>query len=224
MIKNVKIRLIQFLAFITLLTNFSCNDSSSYDIIIVGGGTSGVVSAIQSSRMGSKTLLIEESNWLGGMMTSAGVSAMDGNYKLPSGFLKEFRDSLVSHYGHLDSLKTGWVSNMMFEPSVGNQILKNIANSQKNLTIKYNSIVEGVQKNESFIVNLQSGLNYESKVLIDATELGDLIPMLNLPYSIGMDSNKKYGEDIAPDVSNNIIQDLTYVMILKDFHKDMTIL
>ena len=38
-----------------------------------------------------------------------------------------------------------------------------------------------------------------------------------------MDSNKKYGEDIAPDVSNNIIQDLTYVMILKDFHKDMTI-
>jgi thioredoxin reductase len=192
MIKNVKIRLIQFLAFITLLTNFSCNDSSSYDIIIVGGGTSGVVSAIQSSRMGSKTLLIEESNWLGGMMTSAGVSAMDGNYKLPSGFLKEFRDSLVSHYGHLDSLKTGWVSNMMFEPSVGNQILKNIANSQKNLTIKYNSIVEGVQKKESFIVNLQSGLNYESKVLIDATELGDLIPMLNLPYSIGMDSNKKY--------------------------------
>jgi monoamine oxidase len=146
MIKNVKIRLIQFLAFITLLTNFSCNDSSSYDIIIVGGGTSGVVSAIQSSRMGSKTLLIEESNWLGGMMTSAGVSAMDGNYKLPSGFLKEFRDSLVSHYGHLDSLKTGWVSNMMFEPSVGNQILKNIANSQKNLTIKYNSIVEGGTK------------------------------------------------------------------------------
>ena len=223
MIKNVKIRLIQFLAFITLLTNLSCDDSSSYDIIIVGGGTSGVVSAIQSSRMGSKTLLIEESDWLGGMMTSAGVSAMDGNYKLPSGFLKEFRDSLVSYYGHLDSLKTGWVSNMMFEPSVGNQILKNIANSQKNLTIKYNSIVEGVQKNESFIVNLQSGLNYESKVLIDATELGDLIPMLNLPYSIGMDSNKKYGEDIAPDVSNNIIQDLTYVMILKDFHKDMTI-
>ena len=107
MIKNVKIRLIQFLTFITLLTNLSCNDSSSYDIIIVGGGTSGVVSAIQSSRMGSKTLLIEESNWLGGMMTSAGVSAMDGNYKLPSGFLKEFRDSLVSYYGHLDSLKTG---------------------------------------------------------------------------------------------------------------------
>lgn len=205
-----------------MLLNFSCS-TSSYDIVIVGGGTSGVVSAIQSSRMGSKTLLIEESNWLGGMLTSAGVSAMDGNYKLPSGFLKEFRDSLVSHYGHLDSLKTGWVSNTMFEPSIGNQILKDIVNSQKNLTIKYNSVVDKVYKNEKFVVKIKGGNSYESRVLIDATELGDIIPMLNLPYSIGMDSNKKFKEDIAPSRANNIIQDLTYVMILKDYQKDMTI-
>lgn len=205
-----------------MLLNLSCSNSS-YDIVIVGGGTSGVVSAIQSSRMGSKTLLIEESNWLGGMLTSAGVSAMDGNYKLPSGFLKEFRDSLVSHYGHLDSLKTGWVSNTMFEPSIGNQILKDIVNSQKNLTIKYNSVVDKVYKNEKFVIKIKGGNSYESRVLIDATELGDIIPMLNLPYSIGMDSNKKFKEDIAPSRANNIIQDLTYVMILKDYQKDMTI-
>jgi len=222
MIKNLKIRLIHFLAFIMMLLNLSCSNSS-YDIVIVGGGTSGVVSAIQSSRMGSKTLLIEESNWLGGMLTSAGVSAMDGNYKLPSGFLKEFRDSLVSHYGHLDSLKTGWVSNTMFEPSIGNQILKDIVNSQKNLTIKYNSVVDKVYKNEKFVIKIKGGNSYESRVLIDATELGDIIPMLNLPYSIGMDSNKKFKEDIAPSRANNIIQDLTYVMILKDYQKDMTI-
>ncbi|KRO89576.1 MAG: hypothetical protein ABR90_07610, partial [Cryomorphaceae bacterium BACL29 MAG-121220-bin8] len=64
---------------------------------------------------------------------------------------------------------------------------------------------------------------YKSKILIDATELGDLIPMLNLTYLVGMDSNKRFKEDIAPEFSNNIIQDLTYVMILKDFEKDMTI-
>ena len=38
-----------------------------------------------------------------------------------------------------------------------------------------------------------------------------------------MDSNKKFNEDIAPSRANNIIQDLTYVMILKDYQKDMTI-
>ena len=224
MINNLKIVLIRFLAFILALSNLSCNDISSYDIIIVGGGTSGVVSAIQSSRMGSKTLLIEESNWLGGMLTSAGVSAMDGNYKMPSGFLKEFRDSLVSHYGNLDSLKTGWVSNLMFEPSVGNKILKEIAQSEKNLTIMYETTIHKVVKDEKFKIKInQNDITYSSTILIDATELGDLIPKLNLPYFIGMDSRKKFKEDIAPEFSNNIIQDLTYVMILKDFKKDMTI-
>ena len=209
--------------FLLMLSNSSCSNSN-FDIIIVGGGTSGIASAIQSSRLGSKTLLIEESNWLGGMMTSAGVSAMDGNYKMPSGFLKEFRDSLVSHYGHLDSLKTGWVSNLMFEPSVGNRILKDIAGSEKNLTILYGTTIDKVVKDKKFTLKTkENAVTYKSKILIDATELGDLIPKLNLPYFIGMDSSKRFNEDIAPELSNDIIQDLTYVLILKDFGKPMTI-
>ncbi|MDG1031365.1 MAG: FAD-dependent oxidoreductase [Flavobacteriaceae bacterium] len=209
--------------FLLMLSNSSCSNSN-FDIIIVGGGTSGIASAIQSSRLGSKTLLIEESNWLGGMMTSAGVSAMDGNYKMPSGFLKEFRDSLVSHYGHLDSLKTGWVSNLMFEPSIGNRILKEIAASEKNLTILYNTTIDKVFKEKKFTLKTkENAVTYKSKILIDATELGDLIPKLNLPYFIGMDSSKRFKEDIAPEFSNDIVQDLTYVIILKDFGKPMTI-
>ena len=209
--------------FLLMLSNSSCSNSN-FDIIIVGGGTSGIASAIQSSRLGSKTLLIEESNWLGGMMTSAGVSAMDGNYKMPSGFLKEFRDSLVSHYGHLDSLKTGWVSNLMFEPSIGNRILKDIAGSEKNLTILYGTTIDKVVKDKKFTLKTkENSVTYKSKILIDATELGDLIPKLNLPYFIGMDSSKRFKEDIAPEFSNDIVQDLTYVMILKDFGKPMTI-
>ena len=223
MIRSFKTGILHFSALILMLFNSSCSNTN-FDIIIVGGGTSGVVSAVQSSRLGSKTLLIEETDWLGGMLTSAGVSAMDGNYKMPSGFLKEFRDSLVSHYGHLDSLKTGWVSNIMFEPSIGDRILKEIAKSEKNLTIKYGTSVSEVEKKEKFIIKTnQNSSIYKSKILIDATELGDLIPMLNLTYLVGMDSNKRFKEDIAPEFSNNIIQDLTYVMILKDFKKDMTI-
>ncbi|MDG1966569.1 MAG: FAD-dependent oxidoreductase, partial [Flavobacteriaceae bacterium] len=223
MIKNLKILIAHLSAFLLMLSNFSCSNSN-FDIIIVGGGTSGIASAIQSSRLGSKTLLIEESTWLGGMITSAGVSAMDGNYKMPSGFLKEFRDSLVSHYGHLDSLKTGWVSNLMFEPSVGNRILKDIAESEKNLKILYGTTIEEVVKDEKFkIKTKESTITYSSKILIDATELGDLIPKLNLPYFTGMDSSERFNEDIAPELSNDIIQDLTYVMILKDYGKAMTI-
>ena len=169
MIKKLEILFFRLLVLILILSNSSCSETN-FDVVVVGGGTSGVASAIQSSRLGSKTLLIEESNWLGGMLTSAGVSAMDGNYKMPSGFLKEFRDSLVSYYGHLDSLKTGWVSNFMFEPSVGNRILKDIANQEKNLTILFGSTVSEVVKNSNFSIKIKECPSiYKSKILIDAT-------------------------------------------------------
>ena len=214
------------LIYVCTITLFSCA-KPEYDVVIVGGGASGITAAIQSSRLGSKTLLIEKTDWLGGMLTSAGVSAMDGNYNMPGGFIKEFRDSLVSYYGSLENLKTGWVSNIMFEPSVGNKILNSIAQTQNNLEIVFNSSVKKIDnKKGNWEVTLDSNSDLPkvtSKILIDATELGDLIPILNIPYSIGMDSNSQFAEKIAPLKSNNIIQDLTYVMILKDYGKDVTI-
>ena len=205
---------------------FSCEDYHEYDVIVVGGGAGGTSAAIQSARNGSRTLLIEETDWLGGMLTSAGVSAIDGNYKLPSGFWGEFKDSLVSYYGDLESLKTGWVSNVLFEPKVGNKILKSIANKEKNLKIFYSTKVNSVIQKEgdyyNFKINSSKG-NFFSKVLIDATELGDLLPMVDEEYSIGMDDKEMYGEDIAPDEKNDVIQDLTYVMILKNYNKNVKI-
>ena len=207
----------------------SCDDSSEYDVIVVGGGAGGTSAAIQSARNGAKTLLIEETDWLGGMLTSAGVSAVDGNYKLPSGFWGEFKDSLVSHYGSLEALKTGWVSNTLFEPRVGNQILKSIAKKENNLKILFSTEVNSVtkldfHKTEHYNFNVKSSKgNFSSKVLIDATELGDILPMIDEDYDLGMDSREMYGEDIAPEKNNDIIQDLTFVMILKNYKKSVKI-
>jgi len=207
----------------------SCDDSSEFDVIVIGGGAGGTSAAIQSARNGAKTLLIEETDWLGGMLTSAGVSAVDGNYKLPSGFWGEFKDSLVSHYGSLEALKTGWVSNTLFEPRVGNQILKSIAKNENNLKILFSSEVNSVTKldlykTEHYNFNVKSSkANFSSKVLIDATELGDVLPMIDEDYDLGMDSREMYGEDIAPEKNNDIIQDLTFVMILKNYNRSMKI-
>ena len=209
-------QLTKILILITIIL-FSCDDYNGYDVIIVGGGAGGTSAAIQSARNGAKTLLIEKTNWLGGMLTSAGVSAIDGNYNLPSGFWGEFKDSLVSHYGDLESLKTGWVSNVLFEPKVGNEILKSIAKNEKNLKILFSSSVSSVFQPKddyyNFIVNSSKG-HFSSKVLIDATELGDILPMINEDYDIGMDNIEMYDEDIAPKLKNDIIQDLTYVCLL----------
>ncbi len=44
------------------------------DILIVGGGTAGVVAAVQAGRAGAKTTLIESGSQLGGTTTTGGVS------------------------------------------------------------------------------------------------------------------------------------------------------
>lgn len=76
---NTKVinRIIAILISIFWGTTFvSCQFKSDYDVTVVGGGASGTCAAVQSARMGSKTLLLEPTPWLGGMLTSAGVSAV----------------------------------------------------------------------------------------------------------------------------------------------------
>lgn len=196
-------------------------------VLVIGGGTSGVAAGIQSARMGVSTTILESGSWLGGMLTSAGVSAVDGNYNLRGGLWGEFVDSLVVHYGHLDSLKTGWVSNIQFEPSVGNRIFQNMAKRETKLNVEFNTVVKSVKKVDDIwevnVITNNKAQTYLAKVLIDATELGDIAKSVGVEYSIGMDSRNDTGEDIAPEKANDIIQDLTYVAILKDYGKDMSI-
>jgi hypothetical protein len=46
---------------------------NSYDVVVIGGGTAGVVAAIQAGRAGAATLLVEKNGMLGGTTTMAGV-------------------------------------------------------------------------------------------------------------------------------------------------------
>ena len=202
-----------------ILTN--CDTTSNqevYDVVVVGGGTSGIAAGISSARLGAKTILIEQGPWLGGMLTSAGVSAVDGNNKLPSGFWGEFRDSLVGRYGSLDAMKTGWVSNTLFEPHIGNDIFHNIAKAESKLTLKMNQSWNTIHRVEPYwVIELSEGHKIRTKQLVEATELGDVIQELEVSHRIGMDSKDDYDEYIAPNQSNDIIQDLTYALILKDY-------
>ena len=49
--------------------------NSAYDVIVVGAGSGGIAAAIQASRMGVKTLLVEASPHLGGQLLA--VPTMD---------------------------------------------------------------------------------------------------------------------------------------------------
>ena len=62
-----------------------------------------------------------------------------------------------------------------------------------------------------------------AKVMIDATELGDVAKMCGVKYDIGMESRDDTHEEIAPEKKNNIVQDITYVAILQENGKKETI-
>ena len=205
----------------------SCGTAERYDIVIAGGGASGIAAGLQAARMGSRTLLVEEFDWLGGMLTSAGVSATDGNYRLRGGIWGEFRDALAEHYGGDAALKTGWVSNVMFEPSVGDALFKELAAREPNLSVEYRSqVVAAVRKEDKWQLTVACGdrlRKIEAAVLIDATELGDIAALCGVPWDKGMDAAAETGEDIAPAEANGIIQDLTYVAVLKEYGRDVAL-
>ena len=122
---------------------------AEYDVIVLGGGTGGTAAGIQAGRLGVKTLLVEPSPWLGGMLTAAGVSAIDGNNKMPAGIWGEFREKLRSHYGGAKALETGWVSNTHFEPHVGARIFDQMAASIKMLEVKKSSTWSSIRKKDN---------------------------------------------------------------------------
>lgn len=221
----MKISILKKSFLIGLLGLFSLQGfpQQNYELIIVGGGASGTSAGISAGRLGIKTLIIEESAWLGGMLTSAGVSAIDGNDKISGGFYGEFRQALETYYGAPKNMATGWVSNTLFEPKVANELLQKMASATPNLTILFESTWKtAVYREGKWTVTYQKDgktIIITSTLLIDATELGDVAAAQGLKYRLGMDARDVIGEIYAPAEANNIIQDLTYVATLQDYGK-----
>lgn len=220
--------------FLILLFNFlACSNPESEDVIdvlVIGEGTGATTAAIQAARSGATTTLVTPISWLGGMLTAAGVSATDGNHQLPAGLWGEFRDSLRRHYGGADSLFTGWVSNTMFEPKVGDYYWKQIATRESNLTILYDTPFKTIVREYGLwtghFENTGKIKKITARVVIDGTDLGDVAAKAGATFEVGMDSQTKTGEAMAPNEANDIVQDLTYAAILQDYGKgiDKTIL
>lgn len=192
---NQKLISTVFLAFLAACT-------PKYDLVVVGGGTGGTAAAIEAARGGVKVLVVEESPWLGGMLTSAGVSAIDGNYKLRGGLFGEFTDSLAARYGGYEALKSGWVSNILFNPAVGADILANMAR-EAGVEVRFGTTVTDVSGH--WALTLSDGSKVKARILADGTELGDIA------LEVG-------AEELQDRVS---LQDMTYAATVKWYDHDV---
>ena len=215
--------IIYFFSFL-LVIETQAQTTYKTDVLVIGASASGIAAGIQSARMGVNTIITEPTTWLGGMITAAGVSAFDGNHSLPSGLFGEFREALHKVYGGPSKVSTGWVSNTLFEPHVGDSIFKSMVLQTKGLTVKYQFQFLRVLKNNDTITGAvfvdepsNQQITIYARQVIDATELGDVLANAGVPYSLGMEASAATGEDIHVSETNDIVQDITYVAILKDY-------
>ncbi len=209
----------------------------SCDLLIVGGGTGGVAAALAACSAGLTVCLTEETSWLGGQMTAQGVSALDENYLVEtsgaSRTYKLVRNKIREHYRALGAkdglarfekfLDPGncWVSRLAFEPKVAVQILDELLAPHLRTgrlrvfkrTVALSGRIQGDKIRAVQFGNFETGKITElrCKFCLDATELGDLFPLLEVPYFSGVESRFATREEHAPAFADpDNVQDFTY--------------
>ncbi|MEH2096877.1 FAD-dependent oxidoreductase [Nostoc sp. 'Peltigera membranacea cyanobiont' 213] len=204
------------------------NQTYTADVLVVGGGTGGTAAAIQAARRGAKTILVSEFSWLGGMLTSAGVSAPDGNELeafqtgLWGAFLQELRQRQP---GGLDN---SWVSFFSYDPRIGAEIFADWVQELPNLHwISGQVPIEVYRQGDSITGVRFADFAVTAKIILDGTELGDLLALAKIPYRWGWELQSEWGEPSAPVNFNSFtktypVQAPTYVVIMQDFGDAMS--
>ncbi|MFQ3616653.1 MAG: FAD-dependent oxidoreductase [Cyanobacteriota bacterium] len=201
-------------------------DSLTTDVLVVGGGTGGTAAAIQAARRGVAVVLVSEFSWLGGMLTSAGVSAPDGNElrSLQTGLWGAFLRSLsVRQPGGLDH---AWVSFFTYDPGVGAAIFAEWVQALPNLRWIAGQTPLAVLRAGDRITGVRfQDFTIHAQITLDGTELGDLLALGDVPHRWGWDFQPAWKEPSAPVHPTPMTQEYpvqapTWVVVLRDFGRD----
>jgi hypothetical protein len=177
------------------------------EVLVVGGGAGAIAAALQAARRGAQTIVVSEGPWLGGMLTSAGVSVPDGNELAAwqSGIWGAFLRELARRGPGLDQ---SWVSLFSYRPEVGAAVFADWVGELPNLRwiagAKARSVT--VQSNRLTAVTFGGGelegATIAAQVILDGTELGDLLALAELPHRWGWESRETWQEPSAPTAAD----------------------
>ena len=193
-----------------------------YDVIVVGGGTSGVVSAIASARNGAKTLLVEQYGFLGGSANYGFpfLAFFSGNgEKVVDGLGEEIVQRLVQEGGCMGHMRGGkWrTDDDNYEFSLTpyeHEIYKYVAQEmvlEHGVEISFHSSLLGAIVSSNRIIGIEiltkSGRKtVYGKTFIDATGDADLSYLAGAPFDFK-----------AADSMQNVT--MTFVLDNVDFEK-----
>ena len=192
------------------------------DVLIVGGGVGGCAAAMAAASMGYNVILTEETDWLGGQLTSQAVPPDDhrwiDRYACTLRY-KQFRHNVRQYYqqhypftsqARIDPLLNpglGGVSKLCCEPRVALAAIEQMLAPYRSIgrlraLLQYKAIgAETIGDCVRVVVleSLVSGqrVTIEAPYILDATELGDLLPLAKVEYVVGAESQDDTGEPHA---------------------------
>ena len=159
--------------------------ASAYDVIVVGGEPEGVAAAVSAARNGLKTLLLEDDNALGGLMTLGELNFIDmcegrDGTLLTQGIFKEFYDAVGGSAFDITEAKNAFLTMVTNEP---------------NLTLRLNAkspepVLDGQRIAGITVKENGQSVTYTAKRVIDATVDADIAAASGVPYTFA-------GEDIG---------------------------
>ncbi len=191
--------------------------TATYDIVIYGGTSAGVVAAVQAKKMGKTVVLIEPTDRLGGL-TTGGLGQTDiGNKRVIGGLSREFYERVAQKYqdpanwkwqkkeeyksGGQSVTQAGETSMWTFEPSIALEIFHDLI-SEYEVPVVYKErldMASGVTVVDGKIqsIRMESGKTFTGKVFIDTSYEGDLMAFAGVSYTVGRESNAKYNETLS---------------------------
>ena len=186
-----------------------------FDVVVVGGTSAGIASAVQATRMGARTVVLEATGRIGGM-TTGGLGQTDiGDTSAFGGLARKFYSDIKRHYDDNANWKwqrredyrpngqtagssdgeTMWT----FEPSAALAVLESWERKE-GIRVERGAVLDrrGVEVDGGRIVSVRTcdGRVWRGSVFVDATYEGDLMAAAGVSCRIGREANSEYGETL----------------------------
>ncbi len=189
-------------------------------VLIVGGGTGGVASALALGSSGIDCIMVEQYEWIGGQLTSQAVPPDENQWVETFGATRRyqhFRELVRAWYrdhrplteeakakSHLNP-GGGWVSRLCAEPKVMHDVLvKMLRELRKPPTIICGMIPASATTSTDKVNSVSfkrchanaphDALTINADYILDATELGDLYELANIEHAVGAEHKGTFGE------------------------------
>lgn len=210
------------------------------DVAVIGGGLGGCAAALAAARMGKSVVMTEETDWIGGQLTSQAVPPDEHMHIESHGCTQSYRqlrDGVRDYYrAHfpltkeaqaIPNLNPGGalVSRVAHDPRVAVAVLEQMLapyTHSGRLTIMLDHVptaaeTDGDEVRTVTVKSLKTGDQtvITAPYIIDATELGDLLPLADVEHVIGAEAQSETGEPHALPVADPLdIQSITHCLAL----------